>query len=252
MLEVEGGTADWCQRLLRHECGHAMDHAYKISSRPQYGEIFGSPETEYTPDTYRPRPYSKSFVRHLPNWYAQAHPDEDFAETFAVWLAETPDQWRQRYEGWKAIEKLEYVHALMQEVAQTPPAVKKGRHIYDAKRLQQTLARYYAARRKLYAEDFPDFYDADLRAIFGNGEPGGESAARIMRKNRAALVTSIVRWTGQRKYTVTMLVRKLILRCQELKLQAPRDSVRLQFELAAYLAALVTNHLHTGRFKRSV
>jgi hypothetical protein len=252
MLEVEGGTADWCQRLLRHECGHAMDHAYKISSRPQYGEIFGSPETEYTPDTYRPRPYSKSFVRHLPNWYAQAHPDEDFAETFAVWLAETPEQWRQRYEGWKAVEKLEYVHALMQEVAHTAPAVKKGRHIYDAKRLQQTLARYYAARRKLYAEDFPDFYDADLRAIFGNGEPGGESAARLMRKNRAALVTSIVRWTGQRKYTVTMLVRKLILRCQELKLQAPRDSVRLQFELAAYLAALVTNHLHTGRFKRSV
>jgi hypothetical protein len=130
--------------------------------------------------------------------------------------------------------------------------VKKGRHISEAKNLRKTLARYYAARRKLYAEDFPDFYDADLRAIFGNGEPGGESAARIMRKNRAALVTSIVQWTGQRKYTVTMLVRKLILRCQELKLQAPRDSVRLQFELAAYLAALVTNHLHTGRFKRSV
>jgi hypothetical protein len=104
----------------------------------------------------------------------------------------------------------------------------------------------------LYAEDFPDFYDADLRAMFGNGEPGAESAARIMRKYRAALVTSIVKWTGQRKYTVTMLVRRLIERCQRLKLQAPRDSVRLQFDLAAYLASLVTNHLHTGRFKRSV
>jgi len=252
MLEVEGGTAEWCQRLLRHECGHAMDHAYRISSRRRWQEIFGSPETEYTPDTYRPRPYSKSFVRHLPNWYAQAHPDEDFAETFAVWLAATPDQWRQQYEGWKAVEKLEYVHALMQEVAHTPPAVKKGRHISEARKLRKTLARYYAARRRLYAEDFPDFYDADLRAIFGNGEPGGESAARIMRKNRAALVSSIVQWTGQRKYTVTMLVRKLILRCRKLELQAPRDSVRLQFELAAYLAALVTNHLHTGRLKRSV
>jgi hypothetical protein len=252
MLEVEGGTSEWCQRLLRHECGHAIDHAYRISSRPRWQEVFGSPETEYTPDTYRPRPYSKSFVRHLPNWYAQAHPDEDFAETFAVWLAATPDQWRERYKGWKAMEKLEYVDALMQELAHTPPAVKKGRHISDAKKLRKTLARYYAARRRLYAEDFPDFYDADLRAIFGNGEPGGESAARIMRKNRAALVTSIVQWTGQRKYTVTMLVRKLILRCQELKLQAPRHSVHLQFELAAYLAALVTNHMHTGRFKRSV
>jgi hypothetical protein len=252
MLEVEGGTSEWCQRLLRHECGHAMDHAYRISSRRQWREAFGSPETEYTPDTYRPRPYSKSFVRHLPNWYAQAHPDEDFAETFAVWLAATPDQWRQQYKGWKALEKLEYVHVLMQEIADRPPLVKKGRHISEAKKLRTTLARYYAARRRLYAEDFPDFYDADLRAIFGNGEPGGESAARLMRKNRAALVTSIVRWTGQRKYTVTMLVRRLILRCHELRLQAPRDSVRLQFELAAYLAALVANHLHTGRFKRSV
>jgi hypothetical protein len=73
-----------------------------------------------------------------------------------------------------------------------------------------------------------------------------------MRKNRAALVTSIVQWTGQRKYTVDMLVSRLVLRCKQLKLQAPRDSVRLQFDLAAYLAALVTNHLHTGRFKRSV
>jgi hypothetical protein len=252
MLEVEGGTSEWCQRLLRHECGHAMDHAYRISSRSQWQEVFGSPETEYTPDTYRPRPYSKSFVRHLPNWYAQAHPDEDFAETFAVWLAATPDQWRQQYGGWKALEKLEYVHALMGELAQTPPVVRKGRHISEAKKLRKTLARYYAERRRLYAEDFPDFYDADLRAIFGKGEPGSESAARFMRKNRTALITSIVQWTGQRKYTVTMLVRRLILRCQELKLETPRDSVRLQFELAAYLAALVTNHLHTGRFKRSV
>jgi hypothetical protein len=251
MLEVEGGTADWCQRLLRHECGHAVDHAYKFSSIPQWHEIFGSPEAEYTPETYRPHPYSKSFVRHLPNWYAQAHPDEDFAETFAVWLASPPEEWRDRYRGWKAIEKLDYVNTLMLEAKTTPP-MKKRRRISEASHLRKTLGRYYAARRKLYAEDFPDFYDADLRALFDTGEPSGESAARLMRKNRAALIRSIVQWTGQRKYTVSMLVRKLIRRCHDLNLPAPRDSVRLHFELAAYLAALVTNHLHTGRFKRSV
>lgn len=252
MLEVEGGTPEWCQMLLRHECGHAIDHAYPFSSTRQWQKIFGSPDTEYTPETYRPRPYSRGFVRNLSNWYAQAHPDEDFAETFAVWLASPPEEWRDRYHGWKALEKLEYVHSLMQDVAGKPPAVARGRRISEARKLRTTLARYYAARRKLYAEDFPDFYDADLRAIFGNGEPGAESAAKLMRKNRTALVASIVQWTGQHKYTVNMLVRKLILRCQELKLPAPRDPVRLHFELAAYLAALVTNHLHTGRFKRSV
>jgi hypothetical protein len=252
MLEVEGGTPEWCQMLLRHECGHAIDHAYQFSSRPDWREVFGSPEAEYAPETYTPRPYSKSFVRHLPNWYAQAHPDEDFAETFAVWLAAPPEEWRERYRGWKALEKLDYVDKLMKETAQNPPVVTKGRRISQAARLRTTLARYYSARRKLYAEDFPDFYDADLRAIFAGGEPGGESAAVLMRRHRRDLIESLVQWTGQRKYTVTMLVRKLMLRCRELKLTAPKDGVRLHFELASYLAALVTNHLYTGRFKRSV
>ena len=253
-LEVEGGTAHWCQQLLRHECGHAIDHAYRFSSREQWRAVFGSPETEYAPETYQPRPYSKSFVRHLPNWYAQAHPDEDFAETFAVWLSLPPEEWRKQYHGWKAIEKLEFVHSLMEEVKDRAPKGPAGRRISEASKLRKTLSRYYADRRKLYAEDFPDFYDADLRVLFGNGEPDGEPAARIMRHSRAALVASIVRWTGQHKYTVDMLVRRLIERCQKLGLTTPppNDRVRLAFELAAYLAALVTNHLHTGRFKRSV
>src|SRR5713226_7091255 len=252
MLEVEGGTPEWCQRLLRHECGHALDHAYRFSSQRQWRKIFGSPETAYTPEAYRPRPYSKSFVLHLGDWYAQAHPDEDFAETFAVWLAMAPEEWRERYQGWKALEKLQFVDELMKEAAQTPPAVTRGRRISEASKLKKTLSRYYAIRRKLYAEDFPDFYDADLRAIFLDGQPGGESAAQFLRRNRASLIGSIVRWTGQRKYTVNMLVRKVIERCQQLKLSAPPDPARLHFELAAYLAAMVTNHLHTGRFKRSV
>jgi hypothetical protein len=131
-------------------------------------------------------------------------------------------------------------------------SVTKGRRISEAAKLRTTLARYYGARRKLYAEDFPDFYDADLRAIFSNGEPGDEAAVTVMRRHRHALIASIVQWTGQRKYTVSMLVRKLILRCRELRLTAPKNSVRLNFELASYLATLVTNHLYTGRFKRSV
>jgi hypothetical protein len=129
MLEVEGGTPEWCQMLLRHECGHAINHAYRFSTREDWQSVFGSPDTEYTPETYRPRPYSRSFVRHLPNWYAQAHPDEDFAETFAVWLAVTPEEWRPRYRGWKALEKLEFVHGLMQEVSNSRPLVRNGRRI---------------------------------------------------------------------------------------------------------------------------
>lgn len=252
MLEVEGGDQEECQMLLRHECGHAFDHAYRFSSRERWREVFGSPEADYEPETYRPRPYSRSFVRHIPNWYAQAHPEEDFAETFAVWLGMTPDAWRQRYRGWKALEKLEYMDELIREAAQKPPEVRRVRRLAEAGRSKKTLASHYAARRKLFAEEFPNFWDADLREIFGNGEPGAESAAKLMRKIRKPLVGSIVRWTGQRKYTVNMLVSKLISRCQELKLSAPRDQERLNFAIGSYLAALVTNYLHTGRFKRSV
>ena len=253
VLEVEGGTPDWCMQLLRHECGHALDHAYRFSRRRRWRLLFGNTDNDATPDIYRPRPYSKSFVRHLANWYAQAHPDEDFAETFAVWLGTPEREWRARYRRWKALDKLEYVHELMQEpaVRRLPSPRPPERRIAEASRLRKTLQRYYADRRKLYAEDYPDFYDADLRAIFG-GEMGEESAARFMRRARKTLVPSIVRWTGEHKYTVDRLVRRLMLRCESLGLSVPKNVERLHLELSAYLAALVTNHLHTGRFKRFV
>ena len=252
MMDVEGGDLDEFQMLLRHECGHAIDHAYKLSGRLDLAEVFGSPEAEYNPETYIPQPYSKAFVQHLPNWYAQAHPDEDFAETFAVWLTDPPEVWRERYKSTKALSKLEYVEKLMQEIKAAKPLVTGGRHWSDATKSRKTLARYYAERRKLFAEDFPDFYDKDLHAIFGRGTPGDETAAKFMRRHRAELIDSLVKWTGQRKYTVNMIVNRLMKRCQTLKLRAPKESSRLLLDLTAYLAGMVTNHLYTGRFKRSV
>jgi hypothetical protein len=251
MLEVEGGTPEWCLQILRHECGHAYDHAYQFSSTPAWTEAFGDREVEYDPDTYRPRPYSTSYVRHLPNWYAQAHPDEDFAETFAVWLAYPAEEWRAQYRGWKALKKLEAVDAMMSYARANPPVVVKSRRLWESSHSRRTLEKYYAAKRRLYAEDFPDIYDADLRAIFEKGERSEESAAKVMRGLRNALLAAAVRWTGQRKYIVSELVQRLISRSQELELTAPRDQTKLMIDLASYLSALVTNHLHTGRFKRS-
>jgi hypothetical protein len=252
MMEVEGGTPEWCARLLRHECGHALDHAYRFSSRAKWRRVFGSPDVDYEPERYRPRPYSRSFVRHLPNWYAQAHPDEDFAETFAVWLGSAPEEWRARYRGWKALEKLEYVDALMREAARKAPTVTGGRLRAEASKMRSTLARHYAARRKLWEQDQPGFYDADLRRIFGSEPVGGGTAAAFMRWKRKSIVASVVRWTGQRKYVVDELAGKLVQRCSELGLYARVDEVSLALEVGAYLATLVTHHLYTGRFKRSV
>ena len=103
MLEVEGGTPEWCMRLLRHETGHAIENAYRLRLRRSRQRLFGKSSERYR-DYYVPRPYSRRFVVHLEQWYAQSHPDEDFAETFAVWLA--PDSnWRERYAGWPALEE---------------------------------------------------------------------------------------------------------------------------------------------------
>ena len=123
MREVEGGNIDALMGLLRHEAGHAVDNAYKLRLRRQRRQVFGTPSTPY-PEFYTPKPYSKSFVLHLDSWYAQSHPDEDFAETFAVWL--TPNsEWSQRYKGWKALQKLEYMDTLMRSLQGQRPRVDK-------------------------------------------------------------------------------------------------------------------------------
>ena len=238
-------------RYLRHEAGHAVNYAFRLYDRADFSNNFGDYARPYH-ERYAADPLSRAYVRHILGWYAQKHPDEDFAETFAVWLTDVPEVWRQRYKGTNALKKLEYVERLMQEIKGAKPLVTGGRHWSDARKSRKTLARYYAERRKLFAEDFPDFYDRDLRAIFGSGTPGDEPAAKMMRRHRAALIASLVKWTGQRKYTVDMLVNRLMKRCQTLKLRAPRDSARLLFDLTAYLAGMVTNHLYTGKFKRSV
>ena len=115
MLEVEGGTVEWCLKILRHEAGHAIDNAYRLRERRRRRELFGLSSAPY-PKYYLPRPYSKSFVMHLDAWYAQSHPDEDFAETFAVWLDPGGD-WRSRYADWPARRKLEYVDHVMRGLA---------------------------------------------------------------------------------------------------------------------------------------
>ena len=115
IIDVEGGTVPECMRILRHEAGHVVQVAYQLQRRRRWQELFGPSSTRY-PDYYRPNPASRRYVYHLPLWYAQSHPDEDFAETFAVWL--TPrSNWRRRYAGWPALKKLEYVDELMAEIA---------------------------------------------------------------------------------------------------------------------------------------
>ncbi|MGH9750143.1 MAG: putative zinc-binding metallopeptidase [Candidatus Polarisedimenticolia bacterium] len=253
MLEVEGGTDPWCMKLLRHESGHCFDHAYGVSRRRLWRRLFGSPSADYDPDAYRPRRYSRRYVIHLDNWYSQAHPHEDFAETFAVWLDPESD-WEKRYARWPgALEKLRYVHLLAGECAGKEPSVSGGRQTYAVARLKSTLELFYKKKIKANEEDYPGFFDSDLRAIFdGAAELSRREAgaAEFLRRRRRLIVDTISRWTGEKKYAIDGLVRKLIARCDSTGLRLGRPEAHTNLEVAAWLASLVTRSVFTGRYKR--
>jgi len=160
MLEVEGDTPEWFMRLIRHEAAHTYAFAYQLPRKRKWQQMFGKSSIDTTPAFYRPRPYSHSFVVHLDDWYAQSHPDEDFAETFAVWLTPGLD-WRTRFKGWKALHKLEYVDELMRSIAGQPPPYQPGYREKDFNCLNLKLKTYYARKRKENADTYPDFYDTD-------------------------------------------------------------------------------------------
>ena len=251
ILEVEGGDPEWFMKLIRHEAAHAYSYAYRLYRKRKWQETFGLASTEQN-EFYRPKPHSRSYVIHLDNWYAQSHPDEDFAETFAVWL--TPDRdWGEEYRGWKALHKLEYVDELMNSLAGVPPVHQPDYRVSDFDCLNVKLRNHYARKRKLYEDAFEDFYDTDLQKLFSAPEeaPGRIKAAIFLRQNRKMLLEAVCDWSNGRKYRVNELLSGLIARCRELDLYVQPDHPTLLVETAAFITTLVMNHLFTGKFKRS-
>jgi hypothetical protein len=248
MFEAEGATRAECMKILRHEAGHAVQNAFRLHRRKPWRELFGDPATPY-PDSYAPKPYSRRFVLHIDPHYAQAHPGEDFAETFAVWL--TPgSRWRTRYKGWGALKKLEYVDALMAEIAGQRPPVRAGAAVDPLRSLRHTLREHYAQRHALYGVDAPDVYTRDLRRLFTAeaGTPGSASAAAFLRANRRDTLRSVAAWTGQYQYTLNGMYQQLVDRCAEHALRIPRGESpdRLRRDVAVLLTVMAMNEAREG------
>jgi len=239
ILEVEGGTVPECMRILRHEAGHVVQHAYRLHHRRSWQKMFGHSTVKY-PDHYRPNPASKRYVQHLRLWYAQSHPDEDFAETFAVWL--TPrSAWRKRYAGWPALKKLEYVDELMAEIAGQSPDMKRGPMVDPISRLTWTLEEHYRKKTALYATETPKIYDKDLLRIFSNNPRHQRfpSAAAFIRRYRKRLREDVAKWTGEYQLTLDSIIDDMSARCRELKLRA----VGNERQLLAHFTVLFTSHV---------
>jgi hypothetical protein len=252
MLDVEGGSPGECMRLLRHEAGNALLNAYQLHRRRDWQQHFGRSSERY-PDTYVPRPYSKRFVLHLANWYAQAHPHEDWAETFAVWLRPNSD-WRKRYRGWPALKKLEYVDRLMEEIREQPLRRRNRREVLPLRSLKITLREYYAEKQKRYGKNRVEFLDVDLSRLFSDAEEHktNETASHYIRRNKNEIIDIVARWTSEYNYRIGVVLKEMIERCDALRLRVARDDAAMKPDMAACLTTLVMNKLHTGGFRVSL
>jgi hypothetical protein len=246
MLEVEGGTEDWCLRILRHEAGHALDTAYRLHRRKQYRKLFGSYTLPY-PEHYHPKPYSKNYVLHLEPSYAQAHPAEDFAETFAVWLRPR-STWRATYHDWPVIKKLEYVAELMDEIRGEKPTVQSREHVDPVRKMRKTLGEHYAQRRDQYGINLPNLYDQHLRRLFSDAAeaPAAPTAAAFLRRNRADLRKTVAHWTGEYQYIIDQVLEEMIDRCGELDLRIDRPVDQAQRDALVLVTVQTMNYLHGG------
>jgi len=249
MLEVEGGTKDWCMRILRHEAGHAIDTAYRLHRRRTWRETFGRFSQEY-PDYYQPKPYSKSYVLHLDLWYAQSHPAEDFAETFAVWL-KPRSGWRQHYRDWPALKKLEYIDRVMTEIRDRKPVDVSRRHVASVRTTRKTLHAYYREKRNYYGLDHPNFHDHDLRRLFSDAPEHAKrpAAATFLRRIRPELRRTIARWTGEYQYTINQVLEEMIERCRALGLRLDRPDEQARRDILVMLAVQTMNYLHGGHHR---
>ena len=245
MFEVEGGTEASCMRLLRHEAGHALNYAYEFYKKTRWRQLFG-PFTRKYSNSYYFQPYSKRFVMHLEDNYAQAHPDEDFAETFAVWLA-LSTSWEKKYKNWPVIKKLRYVDSLIQKTSSEPTInVSQGKPPWSASRMTSTLAAYYERKRKFLGEEFKGFYDDTLMKIFSrkHTDTSNQKASNILRLHRQELINNISRWTGHRKYDIHQLINKLIQRCDILNLYGKKDDI---IPVSTLITAIASNTLRAPK-----
>ena len=249
LCEAEGSSNEECIQILRHEAGHSIDWAFSLFKKKSYQKVFGNPQKRY-PKVYYPNPKSRRYVLHLGFWYAQAHPVEDFAETFAVWLKKG-SRWKRDYQGWPALKKLQYVDEIMQGIAEKKPIILKKDVKYEESPLGQnhlTLGEYFRKRRELYQIDYQWYFDKDLQKFFSNSPKHGRkrTAAGFLKKIHNRIRKDVAIRINEHPYVVDQILKEMIVRCKHLKLYVTRPEKQVNREAALFIAIQTFKYLNDG------
>jgi hypothetical protein len=240
MRNVEGGSAESAMRILRHEAGHAIDTAYRLRRLKRWREIFGPASLPY-PDTYRARPGSRRYVQHLGEWYAQAHPCEDFAETFAVWLKPN-SSWRRTYAQWPAFHKLEFVDELLEKVRGTRAPVRNREVVEPLRENTHTLADHYRRKLRRYSMYRRTVTDHLLERVFtAERHRRAPRASTFLRAHSLHLVNATMRELHAERYSVEQILRIVVERADKLGVWvrgSKRDALRHARWMLVYLTRL--------------
>lgn len=234
---------------LRHEAGHAFNYAYRLYESEDWKRLFGDYAKPYI-DSYKPKPFSRKYVVHIAGWYAQKHPDEDFAETFAVWLTPNSD-WNERYRDWSALKKLQYVDTIAKELGKTPALVTLAEKDLEVDQMEETVLDHY--RQRMLDEKIDtaigDKLDQDLHTLFEAPNVGNTSCEALIRAERQALIHAVAQYSGVSHGIVTSLVDHVAERIATLNLTVHRDRASEYItKLSALLTALSMNFLFTDKF----
>ena len=248
----EAEDSETVMMFLRHEAGHAFNYAYRLWEDPEWRKVFGPFSKPYR-DAFVPQPHTRDFVRHLftlhhGHAYAQKHPDEDFAETFAVWL--TPGSaWRRRYRNWSVIHKLIYVDRLMRRIGRREPLCAGGKRLNPLESIAITLAQHYGQRVERYRSTAQGYIDDRLREIFPKlPGPGGRPMLPILRQYHPELLTRLTRWSGLEESEVNTILAKLEQRTAALRIKCdPNRYDEALLDIGALATVLAMEFAYTGR-----
>jgi hypothetical protein len=247
---VEGTDADDVRRYLRHEMGHVFNYAYRLHAEPEWTRLFGDIDQPYE-EEYRPRPFSRDYVWHLPGWYAQKHPDEDWAETFAVWLTPGLD-WRHEYSGAPvALAKLEYCDRTVERLK----AVRAPLVIHDSDEDVNALSTSLEQLYRELAPGDPELSEPLRQALRDMVVPLGRGRARpvplgeLLRALDRTLPPEVYRWTGEFPERTRLLMGRLAAQADRDQLTYPAEREReAAVAISVLLTALAMNHVVRGAY----